>query len=270
MTTTTTQRPATNHPTSLTVLGILKSEWTKIRSVRSTLWTLLVTLVLGVGISVLIAFGMTKAGGGALNSDFDPTASSLTGLFFGQLSIGVLAVMAITSEYSTGMIRSSLQAVPNRRVLVLCKLAIIAAVAFIAGVVTSFICFFAAYPFYSGKHVEAHLGDPYVLRALIGGGLFLMVIAVLAFGIGALLRNTPAAITTLVGLMFVLPIITAFLPHTWRDHIVRYEPDEAAAQILMVKHSAGDLTAWHGYGVGWIYAIVVMIAVLALITRRDA
>jgi ABC-2 type transport system permease protein len=268
--TATTERAPTQHPLSPSIPGILSSEWTKIRSVRSTYWTILITLVLGAGLAVLIAFGSIGKNGGAFDSDFDPTASSLTGLFFGQLSIGVLAVMSITSEYSTGMIRTTLWAVPRRRVLVLCKIAVIAVVAFVVGILTSFIGFFAAYPIYSTKHVEAHIGDPHVLRALIGGGLFLALIAVLAFGIGALVRSTPAGITTLIGLMFVLPIITAFLPHNWRDHIVRYEPDEAGSQIVMVRHSSDDLTAWHGYGVGWIYAVIVVIAVLALINRRDA
>ena len=270
MTSTATQPLAVNHPLTPSVAGIFRSEWTKIRSVRSTFWTLVITLVLGAGLAVLVAFGSTRSGGDAFNSDFDPTASSLSGLFFGQLSIGVLAVMAITSEYSTGMIRTSLWAVPRRRLLVLCKLVIIAVVAFFAGLLTALIGFFAAYPIYSSKHVEAHLGDPGVLRALIGGGLFVSLIAVLAFGIGALVRSTPAGITSLVGLLFIVPIITAFLPHSWRDHIVRYEPDQAGSQILMVRHSAGQLSPWHGYGVGWIYAIVVILAVLALINRRDA
>jgi len=143
-------------------------------------------------------------------------------------------------------------------------------VAFAVGIATSFLSFYAAYPFYSSKHVNARIGDPGVLRALIGGGLFIALIAVLAFGLGALLRNTPAAITTLVGLMLVLPIITAFFPQSWRDHIVRYEPDEAAIQIWAVRHNAGDLSPWHGYGVGLIYVVIVMGAALALINRRDA
>jgi ABC-2 type transport system permease protein len=268
--TATTERSTQTHATTPSVHGIIESEWTKIRSVRSTFWTVLITLVLGAGLAVLFAFGSTRSGGDAFNSDFDPTASSLSGLFFGQLSIGVLAVMAITSEYSTGMIRTTLWAVPRRRLLLLCKMVVIASVAFAIGLVTAFLGFYSAYPIYSGKHVAAKISDPGVLRALIGGGLFIALIALLAFGIGALLRSTPAAISTLVGLMFVLPIITAFLPHNWRDHIVRYEPDEAASQILVVQRSSDDLSPWHGYGVGLIYVVVVMIAVMALINRRDA
>jgi ABC-2 type transport system permease protein len=267
--TATTERAMTKHAATPSVKGILTSEWTKIRSVRSTFWTILITLVLGAGLAILVAFGSTRPGH-AIGSDFDPTSMSLIGLFFGQLSIGVLAVMSITSEYSTGMIRTSLWAVPRRRLLLLCKIIVIALVAFVTGIATSFLSFFAAYPIYSSKHVNATLGDPHVLRALIGGGLFIALIAVLAFGIGALLRNTPAAISTLVGLMFVLPIITAFFPQSWRDHIVRYEPDEAASQIVVVNHASNDLTAWHGYGVGLIYVVIVLIAVFALINRRDA
>jgi ABC-2 type transport system permease protein len=267
--TTVTERATGSHPSTPSVRGIITSEFTKIRSVRSTFWTVLITLVLGAGLAVLVAFGSTRPGHD-VGSDFDPTSASLTGLYFGQLSIGVLAIMSITSEYSTGMIRTSLWAVPRRRLLILCKVGVIATVAFLVGIVTAFIGFYSAYPIYAGKHLNARIGDPGVLRALIGAGLFLALIAVLALGIGALLRSTPAAITSLVGIMFVLPIITAFFPQSWRDHIVRYEPDEAGAQILMVKHQTSDLSAWHGYGVGWIYAIIVLIAVLALINRRDA
>jgi ABC-2 type transport system permease protein len=251
--------------------GAIRSELTKIRSVRSTYWTLLALIVVTVGIGVLTCFGAVSRpdhGPG-----FDATMRSLAGLILGQLIIVVLGALTITSEYSTGMIRTSLTVQPRRGTLLAAKGLVFAAVSLVTGLVASFLSFFIGQAILSTKHLNVTLGDPNVLRAVIGGGLFLAVCGMLAFGLGTLLRHTAAAITASIALLFVLFVLTNFLPSTWQDHVDKWVPFNAGSQIWFVvpQHGPPNMFApWTGFAVFAGYAAIAIIAGAAVFLRRDA
>ena len=251
--------------------GALRSEFTKIRSVRSTYWTLLALVVVTVGIGALTCIGAVSRPG-PRGPGFDPTFRSLVGLILGQLIIAVLGALTITSEYSTGMIRTSLTVQPRRGTVFAAKATVFAAVSLVTGLVASFASFFIGQAILSGKHLDATLGQPGVLRAVIGGGLFLVVCGMLAFGLGAVLRHTAAAITAAIGLLFVLTILVNFLPSSWQDHVTKWIPFDAGSQVWTVVNSPGShlFSAWTGFGVFAAYAAIAIIIGMFLFQRRDA
>ena len=244
----------------------LHSEWTKIRTVRSTFWTLLITMVITIGLSALIAMGSANHP----SADDDFTANSMSGLFFGQLVIVVFGAMAITAEYSTGMIRTSLTSQPRRATLFWAKASIVAAVALTVGLICSFASFFIATGIYSGHGIQVGLSDHNALRAVIGGGLYMGVTALLAFGLGALLRHTAGAITTGVGLLFVLFILVQFLPGSWRHGISKWIPFDAGMQIIFTRPQDNMLSAWAGFGVFAAYAAAAVIGGAIVMRAKDA
>ncbi len=207
-------------------IGAVRSEFTKIRSVRSTYWTLLALVVACVGIGALFSWGQTQRllrfeqgttlRGGKVPPGFaaniandirsQAASVSLFGLLIGQLIIIVLGALVITSEYSTGMIRTSLTTMPRRATLFAAKGVVFGLVALVVGLVTSFLAFFAGQAILSSQHVSTTLGHPDVLRTVIGGGLFLAVCGLLSFGLGAMLRHTAGAIAAGIGLMFDEPV----------------------------------------------------------------
>jgi ABC-2 type transport system permease protein len=253
------------------LLGTLASELTKIRSTRSTWWTLLALIVVTVGFGALASFGATRGGGNG--PGFDATMRSLGGLYLGQLIIAVLGALVITSEYSTGMIRTSLTAMPRRGVVFAAKALVFGLVALVIGLITSFISFFLGQAIMSSHHINASLGQPGVLRAVIGGALFLTACGLLAFGIGMMLRHTAGAITTAIGLLFVLTVLVQFLPGSWQDHVDKWIPALAGSQIWQVKPSIGGtpmFSAWGGFAVLAGYAVLALIGGLILFLRRDA
>jgi hypothetical protein len=250
----------------------LRSEFTKIRSTRSTYWTLLALIVVTVGIGAL-ATGGTASHPQGLGPDFDATQQSLGGLYVGQLVIAVLGALTITSEYSTGMIRTSLAVQPRRGVLFAAKAVVFAAVSFVTGLVACFASFFIGQAILSSHHLNVTLGDPNVLRAVIGGALFLTACGMLAYGLGAILRHTAAAITAAIGLLFVLSILVNFLPHSWQDHVDKWMPALAGGQIWTTKTPSGGtpmFSAWPGFAVLATYAAVAIVAGLILFRTRDA
>jgi ABC-2 type transport system permease protein len=166
-----------------TFCDVLRSEWTKLRSVRSTFWALAVTVVLGVGLGVVIS--AAAAHGYARSSvsgklSWDPTAESLDGIGIATLAIAVLGVLCVSSEYSSGMIRTSLIAVPKRGRVLAAKSLVFAVVTFVVGEATSFTAFFVGQALISGHAPHAALGDPGVARAVVGAGLSLTALAVLS------------------------------------------------------------------------------------------
>lgn len=244
----------------------LRSEWTKIRTVRSTFWTLLVTMVITIGLGALIALGSSSHP----SPDDDLVANSMSGLFFGQLVIVVFGAMAITTEYSTGMIRTSLTSQPRRGSLLWAKALIVAAVALVIGLICSFTSFFIATAIYSGHDIHISLSDDKVLRAVIGGGLYMAVTALLAFGLGALLRHTAGAITAGVGLLFVLFVLVQFLPHDWHDKIAKWIPFFAGLQIITTRPQEDMLAPWTGFAVFAAYAAIALIGGAIVMHKKDA
>ena len=290
--------------------GVIASEFTKLRSVRSTYWTIAALIITSVGVSAIIGFGAesnihnnpwNKAG-------TDSTQLSL-GFFFeiGQLIIAVIGAMIITSEYSTGMIRTSLTAMPRRGTVYLGKLIVLTSVTLVVSLVTSFIAFFVGQAALSGSGVAGSLfhnvtipanvnmspgpngpgnGPPNytfvgtdvihastVLTAVVGTALFVTVVALIAFGLGAIIRHTAGAITSTIGLMFVLSIIIQLLPDTWRWDIMRFFPD-AAGRVISVtlpgQQNPHLWSTWPQFLVTVIWAAVFVGVGGFLFRKRDA
>ena len=209
MTTTHTPGPAsatiTRHDQlRVTQRRVVQSEWTKFRSLRSTVYTLLIAVALMIGLGALLA-GVATSQPRGLDAGATAISTSLTGTFFAQLAIGVLGVLLITGEYSTGMIRASLTVVPARLPMLWAKLVVSAGAVFLTMLVSSFTAFTIGQALLSRKHLNAALSDPGALRAIIGAALYLTVAAITALALGALLRNTAAAISTFVAVFFVIP-----------------------------------------------------------------
>jgi ABC-2 type transport system permease protein len=250
----------------------LRSEFTKIRSTRSTYWTLFALIVVCIGIGALASAGTASHPNGISAAEFDATQQSLAGLYVGQLVIAALGALTITSEYSTGMIRTSLTVQPRRGVVFAAKGVVFAVVTLITGLITSFGSFFVGQAILSSAHLSATLGQPNVLRAVIGGALFLTACGMLAYGLGAVLRHTAAAISAAIGLLFVLTVLVQFLPQSWQDNVDKWMPALAGGQIWTTKVTPGahQFPAWGGFAVlaGW--AAVAIIAGLVLFRTRDA
>lgn len=183
------------------LLNVTRSEWTKLWSVRSTGWTLLALVVATIGFGVLVCWG-TESHVGDMSvgqrTDFDAASTSLTGLAFGQLAIAVLGVLLITSEYSTGGIRTSLTAVPRRLRLLSAKTLVFAVVSLVVGLITSFAAFLCGQAVLALAGLQTGLGDPGVVRAVVGGGLFIAASGLFGLALGALLRHTAFAVTLAV------------------------------------------------------------------------
>jgi ABC-2 type transport system permease protein len=296
--------------------GAIASEFTKVRSVRSTYWTLAALLIVSIGVGAAIT------GGSAANfnhnlankAGFDATQTSLVAFFeIGQLIIAVIAAMAITSEYSTGMIRTSLTAQPRRGTVYAAKAIVLTSLTLIISLVTSFIAFFVGQALLSSSGVSASLfhtvripqnanvtcpqkglggGGPglppgckvvfsgvdvihpsTVLFAIIGCALFVTLVAILAFGIGALVRHTAGAIAIAIAALFIIPVLEQALPSNWRWDIMRFLPD-AANQVVSVtigdNANAHLWSAWPQLGVTALWAAVLLGAGAYLFRKRDA
>ena len=253
--------------------GALRSEFTKIRSVRSTYWTLIALVVVTIGIGALACVGAVSRGSGIHGPGFDATQRSLAGLILGQLIIVVLGALTVTSEYSTGMIRTSLTVQPRRGTVLAAKGVVFTLVSLVTGLVASFVSFFIGQAILSSKHLDVSLGDPNVLRAVIGGGLFLAVCGMLAFGLGTLLRHTAGAITASIGLLFVLFVLINFLPSSWQNHVDKWIPFNAGSQIwstIPVHGNPPMFSPWTGFAVFAGYAVIAIIAGAVAFRKRDA
>jgi len=276
---TTTQLPGSSAPALRSApsgragfTGALRSEFTKIRSVRSTYWTLITLVVVTIGIGALACVGAISRGADH-GPGFDATQRSLAGLILGQLIIVVLGALTVTSEYSTGMIRTSLTVQPRRGTLLAAKGVVFFLVSFITGLVASFVSFFIGQAILSSKHLGVSLGDPNVLRAVVGGALFLAVCGMLAFGLGTLLRHTAGAITASIGLLFVLFVLINFLPSSWQNHVDKWIPFNAGSQIwstIPVHGNPPMFSPWTGFAVFTGYAVIAIVAGAVAFRKRDA
>jgi ABC-type transport system involved in multi-copper enzyme maturation permease subunit len=253
---------------------VARSEWTKLWSLRSTRWSLLAAVVSMIGLSVLAA-AVQMSRWTSLDpherARFDSIDVGVGGYHLAQLAIGVLGVLVISGEYSTGMIRSSFMAVPKRLPVLWAKLGVFSAVTFVLMLVSSFVAFFAVQAITTSHNVNHSLSDPHALRAVVGAALFLTVLGALGTGIGALIRNTAGGISAFVGLLFVLPGITALLPSSVGDSISPYLPLSAGTTIVTSTFdNSHHLSPWGGFAVFCGYTAVVIALAAVQLARRDA
>jgi ABC-type transport system involved in multi-copper enzyme maturation permease subunit len=270
--TTTISAPAAFRGT-VTQSRVARSEWTKLWSLRSTRWSLLAAFAAMVALGIIISsVQMGRWTHMSLHDRaiYDSIDTGVGGYHLAQLAIGVLGVLIISGEYATGMIRSSAMAVPRRLPVLWAKLGVFAAVTFVLMLVATFISFFAVQAIVASHHVDHAIGDPHALRAVIGTALFLTVLGALGVGLGALVRNTAGGIAALVGLLFVLPGITALLPSSIGDAISPYLPLNAGFTVTTSTfEDPHHLSTWVGFAVFCGYAALVIAAAAVQLARRD-
>jgi ABC-2 type transport system permease protein len=276
----TARAPRTSPAHPVTFPRIVTAEWVKFRTVRSTVWTLVATVVLMVGFSVLAAWGST------VMLEDQPavvgmnTAQLLSaGYQLGQLAVAVLAVLTITGEYSTGMVRSSFAAVPRRLPILAAKALVLSLVVASVSLVTMVLSYFATMPFH--EQLEAHydLSNPETFRMTVGLPLYLVAVGLLAFGVGALLRHTAGALTAVLATLLVIDNVIMLVPLRAFELISPFMPSAAGRRVLFDNEMLAGLdaisdgmilTPWQGYGVLVAWAVVVLAVAALLMRRRDA
>jgi hypothetical protein len=258
--------------TRVTQGRVSRSEWTKLRSVRSTRWSLLVSLALIIGIGILVCV-VFESRWPHLAADerhrFQPLRASLVGVNFAQLAIGVLGVMVITAEYTTGSIRSTLSAVPKRLPVLWAKVLVFGGVAFLVSLPAVFIVFFAGQAILSAQHINVAFSHPGVLRALFGAALYVTVMGLFGLGLGAIVRSTAGGISALAGVVFVLPPIISLLPSSVSDSVSPYLPSNAGGAVWTIHPDPNTLAPWAGFAVFCAYAAVALAVAAVLMVRRD-
>jgi hypothetical protein len=258
----------------VTQARVVVSEWTKLRTLRSTLWSLFVALLLTIGLPCLFA-AVTSSRWGQMSlhdrADRHPLDIALAGVNLSQLAIGVLGVLIITGEYSTGMIRATMSAVPKRLPVLWAKVGVYAVVTFVLMAPAVLAAFFASQSIVSAHQpLRISFSHPGVARAVIGGAAYLAILGVFTLGIGAILRNTAGGIATFAGIMFVIPPLLNILPTSWNNDISPYLPDAAGRSIFTLSHGAHSLAPWPGFALFLGYAIATLAVAAVLLVRRDA
>jgi ABC-2 type transport system permease protein len=259
----------------VTLPRVIRSEWTKLRTLRSTRWSLLAAVIAMAGLGPGVA-AVQMSRWSHLDAHerlrFDAIDAGVGGFHLAQLAIGVLGVLVITGEYSTGMIRSSLMAVPHRLPVLWAKIVVFGAVTFVLMLVSTLISFYAVQAIVTQHHEQVTLGAPHALRAVLGTALFLTVLGILGTALGALIRNTAGGIASFVGLLFVLPGIVALLPSSTGDAIGPYLPINAALTVATSTFDEGSkhLAPWTGFAVFCGYTAIAVAAAAIGMVRRDA
>jgi hypothetical protein len=262
--------PRLPHDGRVTQARVVRSEWTKLRSVRSTLWSLFVAVAFTIGIAGLatavISHHWPQMSPGD-RADFHPLEPTFAGVQLAQLAIGVLGVLVITGEYSTGMIRATMTAVPRRLPVLWAKAAVYGATTLALMVPAAFVAFFVGQAVLSGRHIDVGIGHSGVARAVVGAGLYLTVVGLFGLGLGAIVRNTAGGIALFAGIMFVLPPLLNVLPKSWNDAASPYLPLQAGERILQT--TSGTLSPWEGFGILCAYAAAALAVAALLLRARD-
>jgi ABC-2 type transport system permease protein len=251
---------------------VIRSEWTKIRSVASTVWTLSLAAVVTIALGMLIS-ALSKSEFDRMDArdrlDFDPTFISFAGMSLGQLAMIVFGVLVVSNEYSTGMIRTSLAAVPKRGTFLFSKIAVATGLALAVGMATSFAAFFLGQAML-GEH-SASLGDTGVLRAVIGGGLYMTLIAVFSMGVAAMLRSPMLSLGILMPFFFLISNILGNVDATKK--VGRFLPDQAGSRIMQVVTPVDDdvpYGPWGGLGIMALWVLAALAGGYLLLKKRDA
>ncbi|QKG19977.1 ABC transporter permease subunit [Actinomadura verrucosospora] len=276
MSTATTAAGPTAPPADrVTQARVLNSELIKLRTLRSTFWTLLAAVVATFGLGLLFSWGFAGRIGDHAHPMPDAATRAVTvplqPYVIAQLAVGVLGVMVITGEYSTGMIRATLSAVPGRLPVLWAKAAVFGVVVLVLMEIVAFATFFGGEAILSSQHVQASLSTPQALRIVTGVGLYLTTVGLLGTALGTIIRSTAGAIAALFGILLVLPVLGEVLNLTsWGKHITPYLPSNAGGDLLTNAPDPGSLTPWTGFGLFVLYTAVAMAVAAYLLKRRDA
>jgi hypothetical protein len=256
----------------VTQMHVARSEWTKLWSVRSTRWSLFLAALfftIGLGALACAVVGHHYPHMSAHDkADFHPLEPNLAGVQLAQLAIGVLGVLVITAEYSTGMIRASFTAVPKRLPVLWAKIGVFGAVTLALMLPSVLIAFFVGQAILSRHHINTTFGAPHIARAVVGAALYLTVVGLFGLGLGAIVRNTAGGIASFAAIMFVLPPLMNVLPSSWNSAASPYLPLQAGEAILSTT-PGGHLSPWLGLGLFALYAAVAVAVAAVLLVRRD-
>ncbi|MFJ9885072.1 ABC transporter permease [Streptomyces sp. NPDC091287] len=256
------------------VPAVLTSEWTKIRSVSSTTWTLIsafaVTVLMGAGVSALLNSTFDDLPE-AERLTFDPTLVSFSGMILGQLAMIVFGVLVVGTEYSSGMIRTSLAAVPQRGTLLFSKITVAGGLALLVGLLTSFVTFFLGQALLGDRGTD--LGAENVLRAVIGGGLYMGLIAIFCMGVAAMLRSSMLSLGILIPFFLLVSQILIVVPYA--KDVVQYFPDQAGSKIMQVVPEAmnsdpAPYGPWAGLGIMVLWVLAAVLGGFLVLKKRDA
>lgn len=260
----------------VTQLRVLNSEWIKLRTLRSTFWSLFVAIGLMDGLSMLFSWGFTQRlneGRFLRDAATEAIVFPLRPYFVAQLAVGVLGVMVISGEYSTGMIRASLSAVPHRLPVLWAKSLVFSVTVLVLMTAAAFVAFFGGEAIISTspQHVSATLSTPGALRVVTGVGLYLTVVGLFAVAMGTIVRNTAGAIAAVFGTLLVLPVLGELLTlTTWGKDIPKYLPSNAGQALLQPAADPAYLAPWTGFGIFCLYTAIAMVVAAFLLKRRDA
>jgi ABC-2 type transport system permease protein len=264
MTTTTTPR--------LTGRGVLAGEWTKFGSLRSTWITLGVSVLFLLAIGVIAAASFTPgtSRGVAANRPEDAVGIALAGTTFAALAVGVLGVLLSAGEYTTGMIRSTLTAVPSRLPVLWAKSLIAGGIALVLMAIGSVVSFVLGRPLLDAGVTALGLGDAGVLRSLAGAGLYLGLVAVLGVGLGMLVRSSAGGIAILVGTLLILPGVIGLLPDSWSTNISPYLPSTAGQAVMTLHPGTNSLSPGAGIAVFAGYVAIILAVAAVRLRKSDA
>jgi len=266
----------TNRGGRIHTRSVLAAEWIKLRSVRSTGWSIFAMTLITIGVAIIAGITVTNQWSTFALPDrltFDATGISLRGLLFSQLVIGVLGVLVISAEYGTATIRATLSAVPHRPLVLVAKTTVFGVVALVVGEILSFVAFFVGQALLRSPAPHATLSQPGVLRAVVGGGLLIPVFGLFALGLGTIVRHTAGAITTYVGCILVLPLIIEALPSSISRPVTKFMPFAISNTMTQVHHSfdlGPSFSPWVGFAIMCGYALAALIIGGILLVRRDA
>jgi ABC-2 type transport system permease protein len=267
----TTPLPRLPHTGRVTQARVFRSEWTKLRSVRSTRWSLLAAVGFTIGIAAIACAVVSHHWpqvSARDRADFHPLEPNLAGVQLAQLALGVLGVLVITAEYSTGMIRASMTAVPHRLPVLWGKAVVYGLVTLALMIPSTLIAFVVGESVFSGRHINVAFTHPGVARAVIGAALYLTVVGLFGLGLGAIVRNTAGGIAAFAGIMFVLPPLMNVLPTSWNNAASPYLP-LAAGEAIMSTTPGNHLSPWVGLGLLCAYAAAALAIASVLLLRRD-
>jgi hypothetical protein len=265
--TTTTPTAAAVPPLTVRARDALACEWTKFWSVRSTYWTLLIAVVTPIALSSVVAAAFSHQPAG--QPPVDPLLPGTLSLEYAVLAIGVMGVLAFSTEYGTGLIRTTFAAMPRRRVVLAAKAAVAGAVTLVAGELVAFVSFFLVQAVLSGHHLSVSLSHPGVPGAVLATGIILFVVAMMGVGLGAIVRHTAGGIAALVALI-ILPAILGLIPAPWGARIGRFTLLYAVRQVTALHPAANLFSPALSLLVLLAWPAVILLIAALMITRRDA